>query len=86
VRLLANQYRPFFLAAQLCQDIKEGEQHGKKFLFGDPMEIALVDMAQQVLPMLPAYRRLDEIPFDAERMQMRVDGGNRIFGFSSLAL
>jgi P-type E1-E2 ATPase len=34
------------------------------------MEIALVDMAQQVLPMLPTYRRLDEIPFDADRMRL----------------
>src|SRR5665811_1474637 len=69
-RQIADHYRLFFLAAQLCQDLKEGEQHGEKVLFGDPMEIALVDMAQQVLPMLPAYRRLYEIPFDADRMRL----------------
>jgi sodium/potassium-transporting ATPase subunit alpha len=69
-RQFADHYRPFFLAAQLCQDLKEGEQRGEKVFFGDPMEIALVDMAQQVLPMLPAYRRLDEIPFDADRMRL----------------
>jgi sodium/potassium-transporting ATPase subunit alpha len=69
-RQFADHYRPFFLTAHLCHDLKEGEQHGEKAFFGDPMEIALVEMAQQVLPALPAYRRLDEIPFDADRMRL----------------
>ena len=37
---------------------------------GDPMEIALVDMARQVLSGPSAYPRLDEIPFDADRMRL----------------
>lgn len=69
-RQFADHYRPFFLAAHLCHDLKEGGQRGEKVFFGDPMEIALVEMAQQVLPSLPAYRRLDEIPFDADRMRL----------------
>ena len=34
------------------------------------MEIALVEMAQRALPRLPAYQRLDEISFDADRMRL----------------
>jgi magnesium-transporting ATPase (P-type) len=32
------------------------------------MEAALVDLANRALPEIGAYRRLDEIPFDADRM------------------
>lgn len=69
-RNFAGSYRPFFLTAQLCHDLKEGERQGEKVLFGDPMEIALVEMAQHILPDLSAYQRLDEIPFDADRMRV----------------
>jgi len=63
-------YRPAFLAARLCHDLQLSEQDGHPRLLGDPMEIALVEMAQQALPELPPYRRLDEIPFDADRMRL----------------
>ncbi len=66
----AKDYQPFFMAAHLCHDLREGEQNGKRVLFGDPMETALVEMAQQAMPTLPVYRRLDEIPFDADRMRL----------------
>ena len=65
-----ESYRPFFLTAYLCHDLKEGEQNGKRVLFGDPMEIALVDAAQQALPAVTTYPKLDEIPFDADRMRL----------------
>jgi len=67
---LVEQYQPFFLTAYLCHDLKEGEQHGKPILLGDPMEIALVAMAQAALPAVTAFPRLDEIPFDADRMRL----------------
>jgi len=63
-------YQRFFLTARLCHDLKEAEEHGTTHFFGDPMEIALVEMAQRALPRLPAYPRLDEIPFDADRMRL----------------
>ena len=63
-------YRSFFLTAYLCHDLKEGEQHGKRVFLGDPMEIALVDAAQQALPTVTTYPKLDEIPFDADRMRL----------------
>ena len=69
-RVFAERYRAFFLTAQLCHDLRDtGERGGKAFL-GDPMEIALVDMARQILPAPSAYPRLDEIPFDADRMRL----------------
>ncbi len=69
-RAFAERYRGFFLTAQLCHDLREtGERSGQAFL-GDPMEIALVDMAQRILPGPSANARLDEIPFDADRMRL----------------
>jgi sodium/potassium-transporting ATPase subunit alpha len=63
-------YRPFFLTAYLCHDLKDGEKHGKRVFLGDPMEIALADAAQQALPSVTTYPKLDEIPFDADRMRL----------------
>jgi sodium/potassium-transporting ATPase subunit alpha len=67
---LADLYRPFFLAARMCHDLKETESHGKSAFLGDPMEVALVEMAQHFISGLPVYPRLDEIPFDADRMRL----------------
>jgi sodium/potassium-transporting ATPase subunit alpha len=39
---------------------------------GDPMEVALLDFARRVLPDVSEGTRIDEIPFDAERMRMLV--------------
>jgi sodium/potassium-transporting ATPase subunit alpha len=67
---VSAQYRPFFLTAQLCHDLREGEQGGRAVLLGDPMEIALVETAQRFLSALPACKKLDEIPFDVSRMRL----------------
>ncbi len=67
---LSDLYRPFFLAARMCHDLRESESHGKAAFLGDPMEVALVEMAIHVIPDTPGYPRLDEIPFDAERMRL----------------
>ena len=67
---LAELYRPFFMVARMCHDLKQtGSQAGAAFL-GDPMEVALVEMAQRFIPGSAAYARLDEIPFDTDRMRM----------------
>ena len=65
-----ERYRPFFLTAYLCHDLKEGEHHSKRVFLGDPMEIALVSMAQQALHSITSYPKLDEVPFDADRMRL----------------
>ena len=66
---LAKDYRPFFMAARLCHDLRPGEENGRCVFLGDPMEIALVEMATQAIPSPMEYQRLDEIPFDADRMR-----------------
>lgn len=67
---VADLYRFFFLTARMCHDLKETEGHGKPAFLGDSMEVALVEMAQDFISGTPAYHRLDEIPFDADRMRM----------------
>ncbi len=67
---IAAQYRPFFLTARLCHDLRDGEQHGAPVLLGDPMEIALVETAQRFLSAIPDCKKLDEIPFDVSRMRL----------------
>ena len=63
-------YRPFFMTARLCHDLREGEQQGRTARLGDPMEVALVETAERFLSALPACRKLDEIPFDVGRMRL----------------
>ncbi len=67
---IADLYRPFFLAARMCQDLKETESDGKPALLGDPMEVALVEMALIFVPGQAVQPRLDAIPFDADRMRL----------------
>jgi len=66
----ADLYRPFFLTARMCHDLKDTGSHGGPAFLGDSMEVALVDMALQVNSGLPVYPRLDEIPFDTDRMRL----------------
>jgi len=67
---LADLYRPFFLAARMCHDLRESGSPGDTALLGDPMEVALVDMALLLNSATPVYPRLDEIPFDSDRMRL----------------
>jgi calcium-translocating P-type ATPase len=67
---LATRYRPFLLAARMCEDLKETDNQGTLAFLGDPMEVALVEMSVHFVSDLPRYPRLDEIPFDADRMRM----------------
>ncbi len=67
---LAKCYRPFFLTARMCEDLKETENQGTRAFLGDPMEVALVEMSLHFIADLPRYPRLDEIPFDADRMRL----------------
>jgi sodium/potassium-transporting ATPase subunit alpha len=67
---LAESYLPFFLVAGLCHDLREGQHLGAPLFLGDPMEIALAEMAQTVLPSTARPERVDELPFDADRMRM----------------
>ena len=70
VEKVPAEYRPFFLTARLCHDLREGEHDGHAVLLGDPMEIALVETAQRFLSALPDCKKLDELPFDVGRMRL----------------
>ena len=67
---ISSRYTPFFLTARLCHDLRQGEQSGRPVKLGDPMEIALVEMAEHIAPALPDCKKLDEIPFDVSRMRL----------------
>ncbi|MBW4048607.1 MAG: HAD-IC family P-type ATPase [Proteobacteria bacterium] len=69
---LAAHYEPMFLAEGLCHDLTEIEQGGRRTWQGDPMELALVDLAQQANVTLPRWKRIDELPFDGQRMRLSI--------------
>jgi calcium-translocating P-type ATPase len=48
------------------------DKDGQKKLLGDPMEVALASMGQQVVGEMADYKRTDEIPFDTDRKRMSV--------------
>lgn len=65
-----ERFEPFFLTARLCHDLTESAGASRPALRGDAMEVALVEMALQLRPGLAALPRLDEIPFEADRMRL----------------
>lgn len=69
---IADGYRPFLLAAHLCHDLREGEENGHRVLLGDPMEIALAELAEQNGIATGKADKLGEICFDAARMRQSV--------------
>ena len=68
---LADLEPELFSAALLCNEVKETEGPGDGIRVGDPTEVALYEMAVEVLPRLSTWRRIDEIPFD-ERLRHSV--------------
>ena len=62
----------FFEIALHCHSVRELARNGEVRLSGDPMEIALLEMARRSLPAPRPAERLDEIPFDADRKRMSV--------------
>lgn len=60
--------------SMLCNDIKFGEDSGKKVLLGDPTEASLIEFGQHVgynkEEMDERYKRVDELPFDSTRKMM----------------
>ena len=59
---LREAYRPLFEGACLCHNLKATAQAGRTELLGDPMEVALVQMARRILPEPVAFPRLDKCP------------------------
>lgn len=62
-------HRRFFEVARSCHNLKEVARDGGTVLSGDPMEVALVRMAEEAVPAVGAPR-VDEVPFDADRKRL----------------
>jgi len=67
---LMRDHADFFLTAGVCHDLRRDDQSGR--WHGDPMEIALVEMAEHATGGSFNRRRLAELSFDAERMRQSV--------------
>ncbi|HXJ55694.1 MAG TPA: cation-transporting P-type ATPase [Verrucomicrobiae bacterium] len=60
----------FFEIARHSQNLKPAIREGRRQWLGDPLEIALVELADQIAPDGAESPRLDEIPFDSRRRRM----------------
>ena len=69
---LAEDYRRFFETALNCHNLQTAEINGVPELLGDPMEIALVRMAQGVLTKPPTCTKEGEVPFDTDRKRLSI--------------
>ncbi len=66
---LAALAAPFLDIARHCHSLKPAGARGLGYL-GDPMEIALVQLAEQAQPAAVHHPKRDEIPFDSERRRL----------------
>ncbi len=62
------RHRRLFDGAALCETVDDSGDAGR--LRGDPMEVALVEMARVALPQGYELERVDLIPFSADRRRM----------------
>jgi calcium-translocating P-type ATPase len=69
-RALVEAHRPFLEAARHCHNVREVSENGAQRLYGDPTEVALVELARRALGPGAPCARADEVPFDTDRMRM----------------
>jgi calcium-translocating P-type ATPase len=67
---LSPAHRHFFEIARHSHNLKSTTQNGRRRWLGDPLEIALTELAEEVTPGAVDQPPLDEIPFDSERRRM----------------
>jgi len=67
---LAQAPPSFFEVAACCHDLKDLRAVAGPTWLGDPMEIALVELAARSMPQLPHSPRVHIIPFDSERKRL----------------
>jgi calcium-translocating P-type ATPase len=65
----AGNHRRFLECAGCCHDLKETASRGPERWIGDPMELALADMATRALGH-STFNRIEEIPFEPERKRL----------------
>ena len=70
VNELIEPHRRFFQVAASCHDLKAARAAAGPGWLGDPMEIALVQLAATAIPAQSASPRVNEIPFDSERKRL----------------
>ena len=63
-------HRRFFEVAACCHDLKESRLGSGPDWLGDPMEVALIQLASEALPELPRSMKVNEIPFDSRRRRL----------------
>ncbi len=77
------QGHPLLAVARYCHNLKQGESHGKQTLLGDPMEVALFELAQMAMAVYPDHTQIAEIPFDTDRKRLsllyRTPDGDRLY-------
>ena len=67
--LFATGHRRFLECAYCCHDLKLASEGTRSRWIGDPMELALVQMAGTPFD-APVLQRIDEIPFDPDRKRL----------------
>ncbi|HEX2572085.1 MAG TPA: cation-transporting P-type ATPase [Polyangia bacterium] len=67
---LGATHEPLFTCAFLCQSLREVERGGRLEVVGDPMEIALVEMARRARAGTYEAQRELELPFEPERKRV----------------
>jgi sodium/potassium-transporting ATPase subunit alpha len=67
---LIEPHRRFFEVAACCHDLKDARAAAGPGWLGDPMEMALVQLAAAAMPELPRSPRVNEIPFDSDRKRL----------------
>jgi magnesium-transporting ATPase (P-type) len=68
---LIEPHRRFFEVAACCHDLKDTRATtASRGWLGDPMEVALVQLAADAMPQMPRSRRVTEIPFDSQRKRL----------------
>ncbi len=63
-------HRDLLLAARHCHGLRETNGAAGVQMLGDPMEVALVEMARGCLAGPPALALLDSVPFDTDRKRL----------------
>ena len=66
----ASGHRRFLECAWCCHDLKDAGPGPRRQWIGDPMEMALAQMAADALAPSPVFERVAEIPFEPERKRL----------------
>ncbi|MGZ5504441.1 MAG: cation-translocating P-type ATPase, partial [Chthoniobacterales bacterium] len=69
-RAVCSSHRHFFAVTRHCHTLKPTRQGDRRTWLGDPLEVALIELAESIAPGAADSAPVDEIPFDSERRRM----------------